>query len=251
MPLVSIVIPTYNRKHLLPRSLDSVLAQVFVDYELIIVDDGSTDGTIEMIKEYLFDKPNFKEKIKIYRFHKNCGIPTALNKGYSVATGKYLCQLSSDDWWRPDKLKINVEFLEEPRNKSFGLVYSRYYFVDFYDSGNNLGSRVVKSFYSENKIVMYRRLFNDCFMNACTFLFRKEFYKDIGEYSLHPDYEWNQDLHFNFRSLFSNWDIGFIDIPLAYLSVHNGQASKQGKCGLGNHVLFPEMINEGKRRNWI
>ncbi|MDA0724852.1 MAG: glycosyltransferase family A protein, partial [Verrucomicrobia bacterium] len=90
-PKVSVVIPTYDRIDTLPRSLDSVINQTFYDWELIVVDDGSTDGTDEMI---LRDYP-------AVRFHRqeNAGVSSARNSGVALASGAWIAFLDSDDAW--------------------------------------------------------------------------------------------------------------------------------------------------------
>jgi len=92
-PLFSVVIPTYNRAPLLKDALDSVFSQKFTDYEVIVVDDGSTDGTLEMLKR-------FGDKIKVLT-QQNSGPGTARNLGAGVAKGEYLAFLDSDDIWFP------------------------------------------------------------------------------------------------------------------------------------------------------
>lgn len=98
MPLFSVIIPTYNRVTLLKEALDSVFSQTFTDYEIIIVDDGSTDMTLEMLKSY-------GDKIKLLT-QKNSGPGAARNLGASVAKGEYLAFLDSDDMWMPWALEV-------------------------------------------------------------------------------------------------------------------------------------------------
>jgi glycosyltransferase involved in cell wall biosynthesis len=269
-PKVSVIIPTYNRRSFIRDALNSVYGQTFRDFEIILVDDGSTDGTDVEIKDYfrnskavmhktdswvseyigsskLEETPIEKEKLTYFRFEKNGGIPRALNKGYELAKGDFVCQLSSDDIWMYDKLERQVSILEDMLNYDVGIVYSDYFFKDLDEDKTWLS----EGYRWKDKRDLFHRLITDCCMNACTFLMRKEFYKDIGEYSLRPELEWNQDLHMNFRSVFSNWRIIQMKEPTACITIHSKQASKQGKCGLGNSVLLPEMIEEGKKRGWI
>lgn len=91
MPFFSIIIPTYNRAHVLPFAIESVLQQSFSDYEILVVDDGSTDNTKEKIKDYL-SLNNFK-----YLHKKNAGVCSARNLGSQNAKGSYLIFLDSDD----------------------------------------------------------------------------------------------------------------------------------------------------------
>jgi len=115
MPKVSVIIPTYNRLSMLQEAVDSVLAQNFEDVELIVVDDGSTDGTGEAIGGY-------GGRVKLLRLSENRGVSVARNRGIAQAKGKYLAFLDSDDLWVKGKLKIQVEFLDS--NPQYPLCYT-------------------------------------------------------------------------------------------------------------------------------
>ncbi len=99
---ISVIIPTFNRADLLIEALESVLAQTCRDFELIVVDDGSTDETIDRIREY-------RDRL-IYLPQRNQGVSAARNHGIRAAHGKWIAFLDSDDLWLPDKLKIQLEF---------------------------------------------------------------------------------------------------------------------------------------------
>jgi glycosyltransferase involved in cell wall biosynthesis len=103
MPAVSIILPTYNRKRVISRAVQSVLRQTYQDFELIIVDDGSTDGT-ELLMEALTS-----EKIKYIRQTINRGVSAARNTGIRLAEGDYVAFQDSDDEWMPDKLEKQLE----------------------------------------------------------------------------------------------------------------------------------------------
>jgi glycosyltransferase involved in cell wall biosynthesis len=97
MSFFSIILPTYNRAHFLPKAIESVLAQTFEDWELLIVDDGSTDNTKEVVAKY--------EDSRIrYFFQENQERSAARNHGISKAKGEYICFLDSDDYFLPEKL---------------------------------------------------------------------------------------------------------------------------------------------------
>ncbi len=101
-PLVSVIIPTYNRGWILKEAIDSVLAQDFADFELIVVDDGSNDNTQGILDSY-------KEDIVILR-QDNKGVSSARNKGIASASGRFIAFLDSDDLWLPKKLSMQVGF---------------------------------------------------------------------------------------------------------------------------------------------
>ncbi len=103
---VSVVIPTYNREQTIARALRSVLAQNFSDYEVIVVDDGSTDATATVLDE-------FAETIKVLQQPKNQGVSSARNRGIHAATGEWLAFLDSDDEWLPSKLTQQMDYIKD------------------------------------------------------------------------------------------------------------------------------------------
>ena len=104
-PLVSVIIPTYNRGWILQEAIDSVLEQDFHDYELIVVDDGSVDDTPTILKAY-------KNEITVLR-QANRGVSAARNSGIKAATGRLISFLDSDDLWLPRKLSTQVQFFND------------------------------------------------------------------------------------------------------------------------------------------
>ncbi len=115
MPKVSVIIPTYDRLPMLKEAIQSVLDQDFEDFELIVVDDGSKDGTSEEIKKY-------GGRVKLLHYSENRGVSFARNRGILHAKGKYIAFLDSDDLWLKGKLKIQVAFLDE--NPHYPLCYT-------------------------------------------------------------------------------------------------------------------------------
>ena len=104
MPSVSVVIPSYNRVETLKRALDSVLSQARPADEIIVVDDGSTDSTAEMIKNKFPDV--------VYLYQKNSGVSAARNLGIAHASSEWIALLDSDDEWLPKKLQRQLALLE-------------------------------------------------------------------------------------------------------------------------------------------
>lgn len=117
---VSIIIPTYNRADVLCRALDSVLSQSYQDFEVIIVDDGSTDNTKDVLAFYLEEYPQLK-----YFYQENSGSPAiARNFGIMQASGEYINFLDSDDWYLSGRLNKMVDFIE--RNNCDWVICSSY-----------------------------------------------------------------------------------------------------------------------------
>ena len=115
-PLVSVVIPAYNRASIVPRAIASVLAQTYQDWELIVVDDGSRDKTREAVEKFS------DARIRLVRHQQNAGQSAARNTGIQAARGKYIAFLDSDDEWLPEKLARDVEAFEAGGDQ-VGLVY--------------------------------------------------------------------------------------------------------------------------------
>jgi glycosyltransferase involved in cell wall biosynthesis len=107
LPRVSVVMPVYNGKKYLREAVDSILAQTFNDFELIIIDDGSTDSTADILNEYK------DERIKLVKNIQNRGISFSTNKGISIASGKYIAKMDCDDISYPDRFMAQVQLLDE------------------------------------------------------------------------------------------------------------------------------------------
>src|SRR5581483_4557774 len=108
MPRVTVIIPAYNRKAMLCEAVDSVLAQNYRDFELLVVDDGSTDGTTQELAS------RYGERVRVLR-QANHGVAAARNLGIRSSNGEYIAFLDSDDLWRPKKLAVQMNFMEADR----------------------------------------------------------------------------------------------------------------------------------------
>src|SRR5690554_5115415 len=120
-PLVSIIIPTYNRAHLIGETLDSVLAQTYQNWECIVVDDGSTDDTDEVMAEYMAKDSRFQ-----YHHRPKDRLPggnAARNYGFEVSKGEYVNWLDSDDQIAPSKIEKQISLLKE--NNSANVCFCR------------------------------------------------------------------------------------------------------------------------------
>lgn len=111
-PKISVLMVNYNHELHLPLSIESVLSQTYQNFEFIIVDDGSTDSSREIIKNYA-DKDS---RLKYYFLEKNCHICHATNFGFRKVTGEYLARIDSDDLWYPDKLQKQLDFMQNTPN---------------------------------------------------------------------------------------------------------------------------------------
>lgn len=106
MPIVTVVLPTHNRARLVVEAIASVRAQTFQDWELIVVDDGSTDGTTGLVRRCAGQDSRIR-----HVFQRHEGLPAARNAGLRVASGEWIAFLDDDDRWKPTKLERQVEHL--------------------------------------------------------------------------------------------------------------------------------------------
>jgi glycosyltransferase involved in cell wall biosynthesis len=164
MPLVSICIPTYNRKGYLKETLESVFVQSYKDYEVVIVDDGSTDGTGEMLKQLGCD-------IR-YHWQENAGDAAARNKLIELAAGKYITFLDSDDLLMPDAIERMTIVLQQEAEPV--IVYGPYLRIDQY--GNIIGKSKRKLY----SCFVTKHLFQDVFVHSCGSMFPKSILEEAG-----------------------------------------------------------------------
>ena len=109
--LVSIIVPVYNVKAYIAATIESVTAQTYTNWELILIEDGSTDGTKEFLEQYL--KEHADDRIQYHVLPEKVGAAAARNYGVDVCRGRFVTYLDSDDMWRPEKLAHQVAFMKE------------------------------------------------------------------------------------------------------------------------------------------
>ena len=119
--MISIIVPVYNAEKFIKETVQSVLNQTYTDFELLLVDDCSKDGSVEAIKS--FDD----KRVILLKQEQNAGAYAARNRGLKEAKGRYIAFLDSDDYWVPDKLEREMEFMER---KNAGFVFTGYEFAD-------------------------------------------------------------------------------------------------------------------------
>lgn len=164
--LVSIVLPTYKRVHVLPHAIRSVLSQTYENLELIIVDDNSPDDTAAVVKS--FDDA----RIRYVKNDPNLKLPRALNKGFSLANGAYLTWTSDDNVFADNAIEKMVDALQA---KDCELVYADYYlFADLDAADNPLDAR-------HEMLPDKLQLEKSNHIGAC-FLYTRKVYEEVGEY---------------------------------------------------------------------
>lgn len=188
--VVSVVIPAYNCETYIAQTIDSVLSQDHKAIELIVIDDGSTDKTREIVRGY-------GHKLKLI-CQQNAGVCKARNRGIEAATGQFLCLLDHDDYWYPDKISRQLEaFANHPET---GIVYSNFtwWFAD--ESGRfpepdrmsrMTGNRILDQEFSG---WIYHQLLLDCWVLTSTALIRKEVFDRCGAFDESLPYSEDWDL---------------------------------------------------------
>jgi glycosyltransferase involved in cell wall biosynthesis len=164
--LATVIIPTYNRENFIKDTIESVFAQTYKNWELIIIDDGSNDNTQSIVK-------SFKDERIRYIWQKNSGLNAARNTGIKNSRGEYISFLDSDDIWEPEKLAKQVEILD--KKPDIGLVYCGTSLID--EKNNYIGKKplITHRGYVLDKLVMYNFLYN----GSCV-LFRKSCLAKVG-----------------------------------------------------------------------
>jgi len=201
MPKVSVIIPTYNRRDYVQEAVRSVLAQTYQDFELIVVDDGSTDGTGEALEQ-------FGPRIR-YVYQQNQGETAATNRGIRMAVGQFVAILHSDDLWVPYKLERQVAYLDA--HPDVALVCSSVLTID--PDGQLLGEQIEKKFHLPEGLVSFETMFWNCPVNVTTVLAKREALFTVGLFDETMRYcaDWDMWARLAFSSLslsyLSHWRI--------------------------------------------
>ena len=217
MPVVSIVLPSYNGSKYICESIDSILSQTFYDWELIIVNDCSTDNTLDIAREYAAKD----DRITVINNEVNQKLPASLNIGFRQAKGKYLTWTSDDNIYKPSALKEMYEFLE--CNHHYKMVCCD---MDIIDSDGNV-TGVHNSF---DSTYMY---YNNC-VGAC-FMYHREVLDTVGEYNL--DKFGVEDYDYWLRIMRCYCEIGHLSKNLYYYRVHDGSLTATKRILIRQQLL--------------
>lgn len=218
-PIVSVIIPTYNRANYLEKSIQSVLSQTIKDIEIIVINNYSTDNTLEIIDSF-----NDK-RIKIINFKNDGVIARSRNQGLIKSSGKYISFLDDDDLWCPDKLELQIKYLEI--HHEFSLVYSNAIIID--EKGNRKGSLLNQEKAKQGWI--FPDLLGGNFITILTVLMRRELFDSIGLFNEEPSLIAVEDYEYWMRIAFK-FEFGYIDKPLALYRIHTASMSKKNSVAL-------------------
>jgi glycosyltransferase involved in cell wall biosynthesis len=203
--LVSVIIPTYNRKAYVCQAIDSALDQTYPDVEVMVVDDGSTDGTGEVVQA------RYGDRIR-YIYQSNQGEAAARNSAIRHSRGDLIALLDSDDLWKPDKLAKQVALLE--RRPEVGLVSCHAQAIDA--DGNLIGTGVMKPDAVLDSISLERLIFNSPLIIA-TVIVRRECLEQVGLFW--EDIDYGEDRGFCLR-VAAIYQVGFVPETLVLIRRH-------------------------------
>lgn len=175
-PLVSILIPTFNSEKFILEAIRSVQNQTYINWEIILVDDCSTDATLSIVSEMALND----DRIHFSKLAKNAGTGVARNSALATAKGRYIAFLDADDLWKPEKLKKQIDFLIK---KNLPFTFSFYDCID--EEGNPLNKRV------EAPVnLTYRQLFFCNYVGNLTAIYDVNFFGKIPISSIRKRQDW-------------------------------------------------------------
>ena len=232
-PLVSAIIPAYNADQFIAQAIQSVLDQTYRSYEIIVVDDGSTDKTKAILRE-------FNGQIRCIN-QENRGPSAARNAGINIAQGKYICFLDADDLWTPDKLEVQIDFLE--RHPNIALVFSDH--QDF-----KAGDVVSRSFL-DDKMEMFGetlvtevpiqsaflKLIQENFISTPTVMLRKTCFDEIG---LFDENLWSVEDRDLWLRMAANFKLACLPKICCKRRVHQSNISKQSTLAFQGRITVLE-----------
>jgi glycosyltransferase involved in cell wall biosynthesis len=208
---ISVIIPVYNREATIRAAIESVLSQTFEPYEIIIVDDGSSDQSGQIVK-------SIKSSILKYFYHENKGGALARNTGMQNATGNWIAFLDSDDTWRKKKLEKQIELLSNRPNMDFVHTNRTHCFLDGQENGGRIGN-------TEQELTDKQYLLRHWAIKLSTVIIKKELLNEIGG-KFRSDLRFCHDYEFLWKAVIASSEIGYIEDPLVRILLTNDGISR-------------------------
>ena len=211
---VSVIIPTYNRENLVDKAIKSVLKQTYRNYEVIIIDDGSTDNTEKVVKN--FHHP----QIHYIKHADNRGVSAARNTGIRNCCGEYIAFLDSDDEWMPEKLNKQMKIFEKAPSK-VGAVYTGNYYID------KISEKITKVYIPRKKGHIYEDILRgEGTLYISTLLVRKECFTKAGLFD--EDFPAREDLDMWIR-ISKHYQFVYVKDVLVICRTNHIQMTKNSK----------------------
>lgn len=211
--LVSVIIPCYNGERFIGEAIESVISQTHQNWELIVVDDGSTDSSKDIVRQYTTDR-----RIKLIEHRCNKGIPKTKNDGLSVAQGGYIAFLDQDDIWMPSKLELQLSRFESESN--IGLVCAGMVFMD----ENMKSRRIFTGFNDTNQKELVKSLYWSPTNSSSIMMIKRECLSQVGTFDENlvawDDYELLMRIATQFR-------VRYVRRPLVRKRVYSVNANRK------------------------
>ncbi|MBC8486006.1 MAG: glycosyltransferase [Bacteroidetes bacterium] len=236
MKKIAIIIPTYNAAHFIEKAINSVLSQSYSNYEIVVVDDGSTDNTREVLEQY-------GDKITYIR-QENQGVAIARNTGILNSENEYIAFLDSDDEWLPEKLELQISILE--KNNDIGLVHTND--IQISEEGKILYIDTPNIKYLSGKISKYL-LLRKASIKTSTVILRRKCLDKVGLFDPHLSRLGveDRDLWIRFTKYYNAF---YIDKPLVkYLVRSDSMSHQQEKMVAGRYYVINKYHPKGKWLN--
>ena len=224
-PFVSVIIPTFNRLRLLTETVESVRNQTFRDFEIIVVNDGSADGTSEWLSSQS-DLTAINQE--------NKGIATSRNVGAAAAQGKWLAFLDHDDIWEPQKLQVQAEFVQ--KNPEVGLVAARHVRLGKSSGTSGQGAWI--------KGDLFIKAFSESFIHTSSVMIREDVFREIGGFP--PQYRFADEFDV-WLKIAARYPIAYVDRPLVFIRFYESNTSHD-RIGVRTDTYDILMKNYDPRR---
>jgi len=223
MPAISVIIPAYNAERTILKTIESVLQQTYCNFELIVINDGSTDGTLELIGTVQ------DPRIKVFSYS-NGGLPVARNRGISHATGEFITFIDADDLWTRDKLDLQLRALQE--HPQAGVAYSWTRFMD--DKG--------EYFHGGRSVVFEGNVYRDLLLgnfidSGSNVMIRREAIASVGEFD--PTLKSCEDWEYWIR-LAARWYFVVVPKPQIFYRQSSGAMSSKVEVMEKYHLIVIE-----------
>jgi glycosyltransferase involved in cell wall biosynthesis len=221
-PLVSVIMPVFNGEKYLSEAIESVLTQLYSPLELIVVDDGSTDGSASIVRSH--------EDVR-YIYEPNKGVAVARNTGLTAARGEFIAFLDADDIWPPQKLQIQVEYLLDHPSVRYTISKIK----NFIEPGCNIDSKILQSILENDQIGM------------ATIVARKNIFDQIGYFN--PCYQVGEDFEWFTRAKDAGISMVILPEVLLQRRIHNFNISltQIQACKTNRLQAIKESLNRKKR----
>ena len=228
MELVSIITPTYNCASFVLKTIDSVLSQTYKSFELIIIDDCSTDNTVNIIESYK------DPRIVLLKNKENSGAAYSRNRGINAAKGDYIAFLDGDDIWSPNKLEKQLKFMID---NNYGFSYTNFNTVD--ENGH-----LEKYYFTGPKKVTHKMFIKSNYIGCSTAMYKRDIFPDL---EISPEIKKRNDYAL-WLLISTKSDCFLLDDCLASYRINNSGLSKTRKSKLLKHhrIVFEKALNFNK-----